>query len=393
MFYVIMRQYKLLSLAIILALCGMAVAAEKSPADIAKQPAAKPGAAKPAVEKKADETKPPAKKELSPAMVALRDRVRAVLAAAREQPVSTAECSVTDVINYCLAFGCGTVIHHSGEAGQTANGITCLCWNIPCAGREPLVLYQGHLAPRTGYGYQETPSQLAAMLALSQVGADYPARVGQQVRTVSDLVEYEKLSCRSGGDLAWKLIALSQYVREPNWKNDLGEEWSVERIVKEELARPANPVDGGTTRLLALSFALQRQAAHHQISGEFVQARRYVEDAQDYFLRIQNADGSWGRVSAQDYPTALMHSGQVLEFLVLGLPADRLEAPQLVRSVEFVTGLLEGQRWRGDIRGLSSRELGAVTRAWHGLAMYDARVFVPADPPPAKDAPAKEAAQ
>ncbi len=73
-------------------------------------------------------------------------------------------------------------------------------------------------------------------MALSRVPPDYPVRVGKTVRKVADLVEAEKLGCRTGGDLSLRLIGLSYYVDEPEWKNDLGETWSIERMIEEEIA-------------------------------------------------------------------------------------------------------------------------------------------------------------
>ena len=138
-------------------------------------------------------------------------------------------------MNYCLAFGCGTEVSLDGADGQRINGITCLCWNYPCGGFDMLTRSQDHIAARIGYGYQEHPGEFLAMLALSRVPADYPVRVGKDTRTVADLVEAEKLACRSGSDLSLTLIGLSYYVDEPEWKNDLGETWSIERIIREEI--------------------------------------------------------------------------------------------------------------------------------------------------------------
>ena len=65
-------------------------------------------------------------------------------------------------------------------------------------GYEMMTFSEGHLAARVGYGCQSQPSELAAVLALSEVAPNYPARFGRVVRTVADLIEYEKLTCRPG---------------------------------------------------------------------------------------------------------------------------------------------------------------------------------------------------
>ena len=210
--------------------------------------------------------KSPARK-LTAEQVALRDRLRQVVAFQRQQPFNTQENTVAELLNFCTAFGCASEVHQDGPAGTKINGLTCLCWNYACAGSEPLLECDGHIAARIGYGGQATPGQFLATLALAGVEAKYPLRVGKTVRTVADLVEQEKRSCRQGADLSARLLGLSHYVTEPTWKNELGEEWSLERLVLEETARPwAAPPHGGAAAADGLELRLgttrRAQAAH-----------------------------------------------------------------------------------------------------------------------------------
>jgi hypothetical protein len=234
------------------------------------------------------------------------------------------------------------------------------------------------------------------MLAMSYVGDDYPLRVAGNVRTVADLVEYEKLTCRSRTDLSLKLVGLSHYAGDATWQNDLGEKWSVARIVKEELGRPAA---GGTTRLLGLSVALERRRDRKQpISGDYARAEKFVRASQDYALEVQSADGSWGprafdASGVGDYTATLSASGHVLEWLLVGLPEDRLTDARVVRGIENLDRLLNSQRYRWNVAGLGSREIAAVTHALHALVLYDQRVFQPAEaekPAPAEKPAASE---
>ena len=140
-----------------------------------------------------------------------------------------------------------------------------------------LAVAQKHIAARIGYGYQEHPGEFLAMLALSGVPSDYPVRVGKTVRTVADLVEAEKLGCRTGGDLSLRLVGLSYYVDEPEWKNDLGETWSIERMIEEELAQPVvTAPEGGLNRLMGLSYAVARRIKRGQPIDGPVRAGREV---------------------------------------------------------------------------------------------------------------------
>jgi len=334
------------------------------------------------------EPEPEPKRELTAAQAALRDRVRRVLAFHSQRPLSAQQNTATEIMHGCLPFGCDTEVFRSGTSGQKLNGITCLCWNYPCGGFAPLVVADGRIAARIGYGMQERPSQLLATLALARVQADYPARVGEHVSTVADLVEHEKLSCRADDDLSMKLIALSYYVDEPTWENNLGEEWSIGRIIRSEIERPIlTAADGGTTRLLGLGCAVARRVESGEpIDGQFLRADKFVSDYHGYALQVQNADGSWGprflaaKGVSKSPVTQLRSTGHVLQWLVITLPENRLDDPQVARAVGYVTSLLGSSRYRYGVKSYGTREIGGAMRALHALAVYDRRFFKPADP-------------
>jgi hypothetical protein len=333
-------------------------------------------------------------KPLSPEMAERRDRVRQILSALRAQPFNTQQNTCTDVLDLCRAFGCDTELTDNAGSGQKVNGVTCLCWNMPCAGYSILTASDGHLAARVGYGYQARPSDLAAVLALSHVPADYPARLGKTVRTVSDLIEFEKLTCRQGTDMSLKLVALANYVQQPSWKDDLGGEWSLQRVVKEELDRPQSAyTHAATDRLLGLSVALERfKSDKTPLEGDLGRAKRYVDDTTLYAFSAQNTDGSWGRSANRDYAAAVGNTARMLEWLVTTLPANRLEDPQIVRGVDFLYSMFNSEHYRTYIPLMSSREISAAMHAAYVLNTYDRRVFVPADPAPKVEKPEPKAA-
>jgi hypothetical protein len=342
------------------------------------------------------------KRKLSPELTNLRDLVRQTLAAHQKQSPNTGENSATEIMSYCLAFGCSTEVSLEGSEGQHINGITCLCWNYPCGGFEMLGLSQDHVAARIGYGYQERPGEFLAMLALSRVPENYPVRVAKSTRSVADVIEAEKLSCRSGSDLSLRLIGLSYYVEEPQWKNDLGETWSIERIIREEMTQPVvTAPEGGLNRLMGISYAVGRRAKRGQpIDGQFERAEKYAADFHEFALQLQNGDGSWGpyflaaRSASPDAATQLRSTGRVLEWLAISLPDQKLEDARVVKAVEYLASMLGSQRYLGNTYALSTREIAAVGHALHGLNVYDGRVFKPADPPPGeKPAAEKPAAE
>ncbi len=357
---------------------------------LADDVAAKPEAKKPADAAAKDKDKVAAAKPkptLSPEMTTLRDAVRQVLTAQHKQAFNTRQNSATEVMSVCRAFGCVAEVSQEGADGKRINAITCLCWNYPCAGAELLGYSGKRIAPRIGYGRQEHPGEFLAVLAMARVPDEYPVRIGADVRKVADLVEAEKLGCREGGDSSLKLLGLAYYVDEPQWKNDLGETWSIERMIEEEMEQPiVSAPEGGLNRLMALGYAVERREKRKQpLDGEFQRAKKYVKDYQEYALSLQNSDGTWGpyylaaRSAGADASSQLQATGRILEFLALTLPDEKLSDHRVVAAVESVARLLGGQQYQGNAPSLSTREIVSLGHALHALVVYDQRAFHPFD--------------
>ncbi len=368
-----------------------------------------PGVDKPAADTSSQPEQPAAveppkpKRELSPALVALRDKTRRTLGTYQRMPFNSRQNTPDEIINYCFALGCDAEISLLAAGGEKrANGIMCLCWNYPCGGYQPLTMIDGHVSARLGYGVQSRPSQLLAALALARVPASYPMRVSDAMRSVADLVESEKLSCRSGADLSLKLVGLSYYADGTAWKNDLDQEWSLEKIIKEELALPTlAPGGAGLDCLLGLSCAVYRREKRNlPVEGQFARAKKYIGEYQNYAFGIQNSDGSWGYYLSgkgvnRDDSTGLRSSGYVLEWLAISLPEDRLDDPGMAAGMAYLITSLNNQRYLNNLPVLSTREIASTMRALHALAIYDERLFKPADSeePAAEKKPAPATAQ
>jgi hypothetical protein len=287
----------------------------------------------------------------------------------------------------CLAFGCDASIRRDGPSGSKINGLTCLCWNHPCGGTHLLRLAEEGITARIGYGWQSHPSEFLAVLAQSRVPADYPVRVGEDVRTVVDLVESEKQTCRPGGETSSKLIGLSYYVDDDaTWQNRIGETWSVERLVREELGRSTDGLHcGGTYRLMALSYVVDRRMKRGlPIAGPYFRAKRYVGAFHDYAFQLQNSDGSWhpmffaARGGGGAAEERLRSTGHIAEWLVFSLPERQLQDPQVVRTIAYLCGHL-AQQSRINVAAMSPRHIATLMHAVRALALYDQRVYKPRD--------------
>jgi hypothetical protein len=139
-------------------------------------------------------------------------------------------------------------------------------------------------------------------------------------------------------------------------------------------------------RLLGLSYAVRHRVKNNlPIDGQFQRAQKYIGEFGAFALGAQNPDGSWGpqplsaRSASADAATQLWSTGRMLEWLVLALPDDRLEEARVVRAVEQASKLLVSPRYQRNVPMLPTKEIDAVGHALHALAIYDDRVFKPAD--------------
>jgi hypothetical protein len=322
-------------------------------------------------------------RKLSVELYPLRDQVRKTLSQHARQPFNTRQNTVTEVLDYCLSYGCNTEITLTGSSGgKRENAIACLCWNIPCAGYEPLKLCDDRIVARLGHGKQMRPSQFLAMLAFARVQPSYPLRVGEIRQTVADLVELEKQQCRTGADLSMTLVGLSYYSDTPSWKNDIGEQWSLERMIMEELDQPAQSTqNGGLDRLLGLVYAVNHREQHNSsIDGQFARAKKYLDEMHTFALSLQNPDGSWGyfltgRGRNPDENASLRSTAHVMEWLAISFPEQQLEDARLIAGIKYLQQSINTNRSLKDISSLATREINSYTHALHALSLYNDRCF------------------
>jgi hypothetical protein len=202
-------------------------------------------------------------------------------------------------------------------------------------------------------------------------------KIEEQEFTVQDLIEYEKRTCEPASELTFKLIGLSHYLdTESTWESETGETWSISRLIAEELAQPViGAACGGTHRLMGFSYAVRkREQRGEPMVGEWLRARKYLDDYVDYTFQLQNEDGSFstdwfaGRADSGDLDRRLQTSGHILEWLAYVLPQHELGDPRVVKAVDYLAGLLLEHRQR-------DWEIGPKGHALHALAIYDERVF------------------
>jgi len=356
--------------------------ASEDEADVPASPSA--GEAEP------DSTKP---RQLGPKMASLRDRLRRVLAHYEKRKLNTSEHSAWEVMHMVIAYGLKTEVLVGGPRGEKQTAIGLLCYNRTFQGNQILTLENGRPIGVIGVGLQGHHGQLLAILAQANLSREYPMHVAGRWFKVEDLIENEKLTCRSGMELTFKLIAMSHYLTtDTKWKNDAGQEWSISRLIREEIRAPIQGAAcGGTHRLMGLSQAVRkRQKEGKPIDGEFARARKYLQDYHRYAFQLQNPDGSFStqwleyREDRPDIERRLQTSGHILEWLAFSLSEEELRSPDCVRAVDYLVGLLN----RHPDRPWS---IGPLGHGLHALALYDERIFRPLDrKEPSKEPAARE---
>ena len=322
----------------------------------------------------------PVRQPLTPELVALSQKVRYALWMYQHQRLlNTGTNASWEVMHRIVAFGAATEVLRDGPRGEPVNAIGWLLWGGRCNSQQLLVLNGGRPYGQVGPGVQGHNGQFLGMLAQSKVRPESPFELQGQHFTVRDLIEQEKLSCEPNTELTFELIALSYYLKSDEvWTARSGEQWSISRLVQEEIKQPIQGAAcGGSHRLFGLSSAYKMRIAEGKpVDGEFLRAQKYIHAYQSYALgTIRNRDGSfstdWFRGPADngDLDRKIQTTGHILEWLVFSLDDNQLRDPRVVQSVDFLATQIAkypNRAW----------SVGPLGHALHAMAIYQSRVLV-----------------
>ena len=344
-------------------------------------PADKPVDDRPADEKAGEPTEagPTAKRdaveiEVTPELEELRGRIRECLAYYYFKPENVAIRSPWGAMHAMIAYGVDSELI---AGSKKVNAIGYLCYNGTCNGQQLFYLTNGKLQTRIGPGVQGHPGQFLAMLAQSRVKTDFPIVVEGKNFTVADLIQHEKDTCRPATELTFKLIAFTHYLKsDEKWKSNDGQAWDIPRVIKEELAQPiVGAACGGTHRMTGFSYAFRkREARGEEFTGQWLRAKKFVEDYHDYAFRLQNPDASFstdwfaGRADSGPPTRRLETTGHITEWLTYSLTKEELVEARMTKSVRYLADLLMDNR-------TEKWGIGPLGHGLHALALYDERVF------------------
>ena len=260
---------------------------------------------------------------------------------------------------------------------QRFNAVAWMAGNNPCRNQTLFTIDQHGILPKTGVGLQGHQGQLLAIFGQINVPLNYPVYASKQKFSVSDILQREMRDCKVKTELTFTLISLAHYTdSDTTWVSGDGQDWSVERVIQEELAQPiVGAACGGTHRLMGYGHSLRRRHAEGKpIDGQFERADRYVKDFVKYTWSLQNRDGSmstsWYEKPEDngDMDRKIQTTGHMLEMLMTVTPDADLQSPEMLRTVNFMANTLyteRGHEW----------QIGPKGHALRALTLYYQRVF------------------
>jgi hypothetical protein len=304
-----------------------------------------------------------------------RAKIASCLATYYRQPVDADKLRPWSIMHGLIGYGqrSWTIV-----GGKPVNTVEYLAANGAGDGMQILYLEDGKIQTRLGPGVQGHEGQLLAMFAQADVPAAQPMTIEGKSFTVQDLIDFEMSGCTSGKELTFKLISLAHYLDpDARWKNHLGEDWDMSRLIREELAQPLTEgACGGTHRLTALSYAVNARVKRNQpLEGEWLRADTYVMACQGHtFNNLQNSDGSFstlffkGRENHTDLMRRLYATGHILEWLAYSLPEKNLHDFRVTVAVDYLLDLMLTAPGH-------ALDVGPRGHAIHALVIYEQRAF------------------
>jgi hypothetical protein len=305
--------------------------------------------------------------------------VRRVLDDYYTRPLNTRDDPPWSVLHWGIAYGIDAQVAIGNPGGRQVTAIGWLCSNYRTGGKQLIRCSdEGFLLP-VAPGMQGHDAQFLSMLAQARVPESYLLRVGNEQRTVADLVDHEMRSCEQGNEQTFKLIGIAHYRgTQVDWKNKQGESWSVERLLREELKAPISSREatcGGSHRIFAMNYATEiKRRETTQLTGVWLETAQRNTYYQNRAFQLQNADGSFSTAwfdkpeSRDDVERRLITSGHIVEWLAFSLSDEQLHDQRFERGVQYLAQLLEQNRG-------TKLHRGGMGHALHGLAIYEQRIL------------------
>jgi len=213
---------------------------------------------------------------------------------------------------------------------------------------------------------------------------NYELKVGGNSYPIAHLIASEKAAVSKGMDMSMALVAISFYGESKDqWKNELDEIWSVEKMVTSELHRSIDQSTSDVTDwLLGLTAAVKLYESENKpIRGAMALAKRQLTTYQDFVLSIQNDRHLWHprfflyKGFNPDAFETMYSSGHILRWLVFSLPDKELQDPQVVRAAMSLATTVNRVKPETMANSLNAKQLEGLAVSLHALSLYYQRTF------------------
>jgi hypothetical protein len=239
----------------------------------------------------------------------------------------------------------------------------------------------------TPYHFEGHVNQFLAIMTMCNLplNHEFTVRDGQVV-TMQDMVNHSQLFASTNGETTWTLWFLSRYLEpDATWTNQMGEAWSMERLVRlQTQASVLNAPCGGCHQLFALALARNNYIQKYgRPTGAWLEADQKLQQHIAAAQALQNRDGSFAinffkePGHSDEFEKRIKASGHMLEWLMAALPERRLKEYWVRKAIYTLAQDLVNNSQAG-------AEPGALYHAVHALVLYRERVA----PPPATPVPA-----
>ncbi len=238
--------------------------------------------------------------------------------------------------------------------------------------------YGGRAHPfNVPYWFEGHVNQFLAILTMSNLPLNHQFKVaGGKVITMADMVRHAQMTTSGNVEISWTLWFLTHYLDpDAEWTNMHGQKWSLATLAEIQTADGVlDSPCGGTHGLFALSYARNSYLQKHgELRGPWVAAHQKIEQYIQHARNVQNQDGSFStkfyrqKEFSFDFAERIRASGHMLEWLMMGLPASRLNEPWVQAAVRsLATDLTTTVN--------QSIDPGPLYHACHALVLYRQRV-------------------
>ncbi len=192
------------------------------------------------------------------------------------------------------------------------------------------------------WAFEGHANQFLAILSMSALPLNHQFQTPKGPITIADMLEHAQKTISPKDEPTWTLWALSRYLPpDAAWRTTYGENWSIERLVAAQTAKPLQGTAcGGTHGMFALAHARNVYLRTGKpVRGVWLEAEYKIRRLINTARVQQNSNGMLssnyfrGREYKRDFNKRLASAGHILEFLMMALPQDQLQEIWVRRAI------------------------------------------------------------